>query len=517
MNLNKFLQFSIIILLLSATSIVFSQSRIINVPSGVGTLNEAIDGDTTATGERIDPDNTVYVLERDGFYLLTGTIQNRFPLRIWAADGSGKRPIVQPGVSEGGESSDPFRPRDYFHIKGLYVTNMDELGQILLRTIRVSADNAKIIVDDCHLDYTGQSIFRLDNKDNSIFLMNSVFSNSGSMASPDNGRGIDDRGNDIDTLVFENNTFYNFTSRILRDGGGKINYARVNHNTVVNVGQMGISFGEIIELEFKNNLFVNTAFFGKTAEASIPDWSSFDVLPLREDLVNEGVEQKLTILNNNFYTAPELINAQPDSILASPIFNAVSDSLINAIGNLDNLLNEAITFTDQPALPVDLVVANWDFTITPRPEFDNGGGGPDFGGVQLPFDYSYPTSSTSYTYSTNGQPLGDLSWFGMIVSVDENLDEIPVSFVLENNYPNPFNPSTVIKYSVPELSNVNLKIYNSLGQLVKTLVNTTQAAGSYSLQWDGTSDTGVKVSSGIYIYRLTTDKFSASKKMMLLK
>ena len=106
---------------------------------------------------------------------------------------------------------------------------------------------------------------------------------------------------------------------------------------------------------------------------------------------------------------------------------------------------------------------------------------------------------------------------GLVVSVDENLDEVPVNFVLENNYPNPFNPSTVIKYAVPELSNVNLKIYNSLGQVVKTLVNTTQAAGSYSLQWDGTSDTGVKVSSGIYIYRLTTDKFSASKKMMLLK
>ena len=114
MNLNKFLQFSFIILLLGATSIVFSQSRIINVPSGVGTLNEAIDGDTTATGERVDPDNTVYVLERDGFYLLTGTIENRFPLRIWAAEGSGKRPILQPGVSEGGESSSPFRPLDNF-------------------------------------------------------------------------------------------------------------------------------------------------------------------------------------------------------------------------------------------------------------------------------------------------------------------------------------------------------------------------------------------------------------------
>lgn len=515
MNLNKFLQFSFIILLLGATSIVFSQTRFVEVPSGIGTLNNAIDGDTTAAGERIDPENTVYLLERFGFYLLDGSISNTgFPLRIWAAEGGGTKPILQPGVPEGGESSDAFRVRGDLHLKGLYVTNMDEFGQILLRMLRVSADNVKIIIDDCHLDYASQSIFRLDNKDNSLFFLNSVFSNSGSMASPDNGRGIDDRGNDIDTLVFENNTFYNFTSRILRDGGGKINYARINHNTVVNVGQMGISFGEIIELEFKNNMFVNTSFFGKTPEST---WSSFDVLPLREDLVNEGVEQKLTILNNNFFTAPELIDAQPDSILASPIFNAVSDSLINAIGNLDNLLNEAITFTDQPAIPVDLVVANWDFTITPRPEFDNGGGGPEYGGVQLPFNFAYPASTTSYTHSTNGQPLGSLKWFGMVVSVDENLDEVPVNFVLENNYPNPFNPSTVIKYAVPELSNVNLKIYNSLGQVVKTLVNTTQAAGSYSLQWDGTSDTGVKVSSGIYIYRLTTDKFSASKKMMLLK
>ncbi|KUG26882.1 hypothetical protein ASZ90_003271 [hydrocarbon metagenome] len=515
MNFNKFLLFSTLLIILGGTSFILAQSRFIEVPSGVGTLNEVIAGDTTATGERIDPENTVYVLERYGFYLLTGTISNTgFPLKIWTAEGGGTKPIIQPGVGEGGVSSPPFRPRGDFHIKGAYVTAMDELGQTHTVMFRLSADDIKIIAEDCHLDYTGQSIFRLDNKNNSVYVLNSVVSNSGSMASPDNGRGIDDRGNDIDIVVFENSTFYNFTSRILRDGGGKINYARVVHNTVVNVGQMGISFGEIIELEFKNNLFVNTSFFGKRSTSA---WSSFDVLPLREDLVNQGVEQKLTILNNNFYTAPELINAQPDSILASPIFNAVSDSLINAIGTKDNLLNEAITFTDQPALPVDLVVANWDFTITPRPEFDRGGGGPEYGGVQLPFNFAYPTSTASYTYSTNGQPLGSLKWFGMVVGVDENLDEVPVNFTLENNYPNPFNPSTVIKYSVPELSNVNLKIYNSLGQVVKTLVNTTQAAGSYSLQWDGTSDIGVKVSSGIYIYRLTTDKFSASKKMMLLK
>jgi len=85
------------------------------------------------------------------------------------------------------------------------------------------------------------------------------------------------------------------------------------------------------------------------------------------------------------------------------------------------------------------------------------------------------------------------------------------SYYLEQNYPNPFNPSTTIKFSLPEATNVTLRIYNALGQMLDELVNTNLEAGWYNYQWDAAN-----VASGIYIYELRTDNFVAVKKMILL-
>jgi flagellar hook assembly protein FlgD len=88
---------------------------------------------------------------------------------------------------------------------------------------------------------------------------------------------------------------------------------------------------------------------------------------------------------------------------------------------------------------------------------------------------------------------------------------------LAQNYPNPFNPSTTIKYSVKEKAHVSMKIYNVAGQLVRTLVNSDMNAGAYIETWNGRSNSGDPVSSGIYFYRLVTKNFSMTKKMVFLK
>lgn len=98
----------------------------------------------------------------------------------------------------------------------------------------------------------------------------------------------------------------------------------------------------------------------------------------------------------------------------------------------------------------------------------------------------------------------------LVVGVDDNI--IANNFNLEQNYPNPFNPSTTIKYSLAERSAVTLKVYDVLGNEVANLVNTTQEAGSHSINFDASS-----LSSGLYIYTLNTGNFTSSKKMMLLK
>ena len=94
----------------------------------------------------------------------------------------------------------------------------------------------------------------------------------------------------------------------------------------------------------------------------------------------------------------------------------------------------------------------------------------------------------------------------------------PEVFALANNYPNPFNPATTIKYALPQAADVVLTVYNVLGQPVRTLVAENQTAGRYVVEWDATNDSGHRLSSGMYFYRLQAgEDFRDIKKMLLLK
>ncbi len=95
-------------------------------------------------------------------------------------------------------------------------------------------------------------------------------------------------------------------------------------------------------------------------------------------------------------------------------------------------------------------------------------------------------------------------------------ETVPLTFDLLQNYPNPFNPVTTIQYNLAKNTNVNLTIYNIQGQIVKTLIDNTQAAGTYQINWDATNQFGSKVSSGLYFYKLTTSSFTKTKKMIVL-
>jgi len=106
-------------------------------------------------------------------------------------------------------------------------------------------------------------------------------------------------------------------------------------------------------------------------------------------------------------------------------------------------------------------------------------------------------------------------WGGDAVLADVNPiggGNLPVKFDLAQNYPNPFNPVTKIIFDLPERTKATLDVFNVLGQKVATLVDAELAADRYEVEWDGTN-----VASGIYFYRLSTDQFLMTKKMMLLK
>jgi hypothetical protein len=101
---------------------------------------------------------------------------------------------------------------------------------------------------------------------------------------------------------------------------------------------------------------------------------------------------------------------------------------------------------------------------------------------------------------------------------DETSNElIPSQFTLSQNFPNPFNPVTAIKYSISRRSRVTISIHDILGRKVATIVDKEKPAGTYTVVWDGTDDKGRHMATGLYIYQLVTEEFSESRKMLLLK
>ncbi|MCK9279504.1 MAG: T9SS type A sorting domain-containing protein [Melioribacteraceae bacterium] len=507
--------FTFVFFLFTAVSNIEAQ-RVVRVSSGVGTLNDAIAGDTTTTGSRVDP-NTIYELEKDGYYLLTAAITNSgYHLHIKAEEGGFQKPVIRPGVISGGVSNRPFQIKGNLTLEGVYITNLDEQSKLLTNIIRMSSDGITLVVKDCQLDRDQQSAIRVDAKKTKIFITNSIISNIGEMKSADNGRGVDDRGNAIDTLVLENNTFYNLTSRILRDGGGIINYVRINHNTVVNIAQRGVTIGEAIEAHITNNIFYNCGFLGNEATNLTPN-EVIETSPLGTDYTSQGIKQILEIKNNNFYLSPELSSAYPAGYVAQAFMDSVALAFVAENGTAASNLNESVKFETAAPIPAYVMVDFYDAAVTEKPDMNKGGGSPEYGGTQMPFNFGYPSSSVLFTAGTSNQPIGALTYFGIPVGVKSNAAQLPEGYELFTNYPNPFNPTTNIKYALPTKDFVKLSIYNMLGQKVATLVNELQESGLYTATWNGRADNGMSVSSGIYIYKLDAGNFSVSKKMMLVK
>ena len=126
------------------------------------------------------------------------------------------------------------------------------------------------------------------------------------------------------------------------------------------------------------------------------------------------------------------------------------------------------------------------------------------------------TATNPGNYIVNAGKSGPLRWDSasvniVITGVSINSSN-PTSFMLYNNYPNPFNPTTIIKYSIPEVSFTSLIIYNELGKEVSTLINETKSAGTYEVEFNASN-----LSSGVYYYKLQAGTFTETKKMILAK
>ena len=100
---------------------------------------------------------------------------------------------------------------------------------------------------------------------------------------------------------------------------------------------------------------------------------------------------------------------------------------------------------------------------------------------------------------------------------NDEINQLPYAFNLYNNYPNPFNPVTTLRYDLPEDALVNITIYDIMGRIVRTLINSQQNAGFKSIQWNSTNDAGSPLSAGLYLYKIQADNLVQTRKMVLLK
>ena len=106
---------------------------------------------------------------------------------------------------------------------------------------------------------------------------------------------------------------------------------------------------------------------------------------------------------------------------------------------------------------------------------------------------------------------------GIAVELSVDGHQIPDKFTLHQNHPNPFNPVTTLRYDLPEDTMVNITIYDMMGRVVRTMVNTQQNTGFKSVRWNATNDVGSSVSAGLYLYMIQAGDFRQTKKMVLLK
>ena len=485
---------------------VNGQIRYVDVVPGIGTLTDTIKGDTTDLGERIEPLNTVYRLQRgdQAYYGLEGSISNSgYPLTIEAADGDGARPFLQPRVVDN-ESSRAFRPKGDITLKGLHVTNLDNLGGLNDRMLRCDDDGIRVILDNCWFDQSSQSFIRVDDPGQSFFITNCVVSNIGVPSDPNNGRGIDDRGNDIDTIVIENSTFFNLTSRVIRDDGGVISYAELNNNTIVNIAQMGITFGPIDTLIMTNNIAMNAGFLPMDDD---DDWFVFAA-----DSVAD-VAPYVEMTNNTAYLDTAMILAYlNDTITITPIFNPTLAAAVDAAGNIDDNVNWNIVFTDGPPFNDSIVIHTYDpawmdqdapaWVVPDLPVEGNG-----LYHLDVYYDFGYANGNAAVG-ATDGGQLGDRNWeaSGWATGLKPVLQE-GVSLSL---YPMPIRDHATISFELKAEALVQMEIYSLTGQRVAEVIQTQYPAGIHEYNLDaGMLDTGM------YLLRMKAGNASSTIKMIV--
>jgi len=469
---------------------------------------DAIEGDTTATGERVDP-NTIYELTRGHIYPQGKTIQNYdYHLHIRAAEGEGLKPEFIPGKRpDGTYGADYINSRNDITLQNVVFNGFRPDGAYLNRMVEFRGPGSRCVVEGCVWDGDRGAgiVIRADSM--SVFAKDVMVRNCGHRKTTGgNGRIVDMRPEAlyVDTLVLVNSTVTNASDRVIRNMGSEVNYLEIDHLTALNnVGYHGaVQLGYAHTAKVTNSLFANSISWGhsewRIQEQTQPE-KHFAVITL--DTLFDG--QVIEIRNNNVYWDQELVDvwAKYDSVsqpwdITPTIETALGDAASEATFNETLVLT---TSCGPISAYVDAFYANPASDEFPENWCVGGEGGYFYDQV----DYSYSADAVSYTAADGGYPVGDLNFFPELKAQWETGVGVGVESVMKErssnlrNYPNPFNSSTIIAFELDHSSNVSLEVYDITGRMVKSLINEFRVAGSHEVNFNADGLPG-----GMYFYRL---------------
>lgn len=536
-----------LVLMVLSLSLVYGQHELV-VPSATSfedLLNEAIAGDTTATGARNDS-LRVYVLERDGMYFVNNSIRNDvWPLNIIAEDGEGALPkLYQTPTAEATNGFDLIRIKGNCFLKDLvYVGYVEDdetaIAKIGNSIVRTDAAGFDIVIDNCIITQTQGQFIRTQSACRKVELTNNVFANMGDLGRSNfgAGKGVDFRDTSCDSAIITNNTWVNFQDRIIRhrSSTAAINNLIFDHNTIIN----GMSYHGTLALgyvgdkvEITNNFWYDTFIAGQDTdvvrqsefnECAEQDEYGFSKMTWISSVPNDSTEWSV---NSNYYSVSAAVQAFYDSVGAvDGAFRGVGIPLTDHIAGktgVEAFVSEAIDVVNRPA-PM-LAMAKWyrkpitaggagktkatDNFIRANSDYDRVG----YDYLLNTLDCSYSTSLAAYSAGTDGLPVGDLNWFTGINAIDTDNEIVVKSFRLNQNYPNPFNPTTMISFSLGKPEFTTLTVYNLLGQMVAMPVSGHLKSGQHEISFNASD-----LANGVYFYKLSVGNQSSMKKMMLLK
>ena len=533
-------------------------------------LNRVINGDTTSAGDRVQADR-IYQLQRDAIYLMDADVRNDgYHLQIIGQDGDGEMPWIFAVLNSdtGNPVGDPFGMQGDITFRNFAMAGvppeslapeLSALPNQSTRVIRVRAPGFDLTMDNVVFVNFIASIVRAQSALRSLTLTNSVWANSGWLGSDGTnfgaGKGIDLRDGSIEQLTMQNNTFVNFTDRVLRhrNSTGAIQNMLFDHNTLINT----ISYHGALALGVvgDNIQITNNLFYDGFAAGS----DSSDVV--RQEEFNESGEfypngnpamqwifsvpndnTTWTIANNAYVVSDEMQafyqrfgdgggdDGNPDNGTDgdNDIIDAgdpLSDHIRSRISNPDMAFQAfAFDLANAPEAPVDMLT--WYRTETGRtketnsftPETDDYDRRDFF--YYLPtgdFDASYPTDTPAYTLADNGCPAGDLNWFDGIdqttclMGVSNEDETARAAFGLSSG-PNPFGAGTTVRFSLETAGDVSLSAYDALGRKVGTLAEGPMATGDHAVRWNAAG-----LAAGVYVLRLEADGAVASHRVTVVR